>query len=186
MAKLEKLTFDKYEVVVDPEKLFFDEDSLNAYIQTEGGHYDNFGSYLALAEKNLQNKEVHYEKVYSERFVEAKDDGSSDKMAEAKAKCDPVAVLVKEQIIDARYIVNRLKNHLKAWDKNHDNAQSCGHMLRKQLDKMNSDVMGGPGYRNSFLGIDNDLDRRIDEAVKVGVEEESSGFSDTLTVENMF
>ena len=38
-------------------------------------------------------------------------------------------------VIEARYVVNRLKNHLKAWDKNHDNAQSMGHMLRKQMEK---------------------------------------------------
>lgn len=184
MAKPEKLTFDKFEVVVDPENLRFDEDSLSSYIQKEGGFYDNFGNFLALAERNLQNKEVQYEKVYCERFVESKDDGASDKLAEAKAKCDPVVVLVKEQIIEARYVVNRLKNHLKAWDKNHDNAQSCGHMLRKQLDKMNSDIMGGSRH-NSISDYDH-LDRRIDESVKSSIDEDKGGFSDTLTAENLF
>jgi hypothetical protein len=42
MATTEKLKFDKYEVTVDPENLRFDENTLSAYIQTEGGHYDNF------------------------------------------------------------------------------------------------------------------------------------------------
>lgn len=184
MSKPEKLIFDKYDVVVDPAKLFFDEDSLSHYIQTEGGHYDNFGSYLSLAEKNLQNKELHYEKVFSERFVEAKENGSSDKLAEAKAKCDPVVVLIKEQITEARYVVNRLKNHLKAWDKNHDNAQSLGHMLRKQMDKLNSDITGGTTYRNSLTDFGSDMDKRLDEVVSSSVE--SSGFEEYVGPNQLF
>ncbi len=180
-GKAEKLTFDKYEVLVNAENLRFDEDSLNNYIQTEAGFYDNFGAFLALAEKNLQNKEVQHEKLFSERFVEAKDDGCSDKMAEAKAKCDNVVVLIKEQIIDARYVVNRLKNHLKAWDKNHDNAQSLGHMLRKQMDKISGDhIMGNREY-----GHVPGLDKMIEDTVNSSTEE-PSGFTETLSAENFF
>lgn len=136
----EKLRFDKYEITVNPENLRFDENTLGAYIQTEGGHYDNIGGYLALSERHLQNKEVQYEKLFCERFEEAKEHGASDKLAEAKAKKDPDVVDKKLEVVEARYIVNRLKNHVKAWDKNHDNAQSLGHMLRKQMDKLNADI----------------------------------------------
>jgi hypothetical protein len=179
MAKSEKLTFDKFEVVVDPENLRFDEDSLNTYIQREAGFYDNFGAFLALAEKNLQNKEIQYEKLVSERFVEAKDNGGSDKLAEAKAKSDSVVVLIKEQMVEARYVVNRLKNHLKAWDKNHDNAQSLGHMLRKQLDKIGGDIH----YPRSYIGRPEEYEKKVDDAVQSHVE---AGFSETLSAENLF
>jgi hypothetical protein len=134
MAKTETLKFDKYEVEVNPENLRFDEQSLSEYIQKEGGHYDNFGAYLALAERNLQNKQTSHEKLYCDRFDEAKELGASDKLAEARSKKDADVVDAKNDVIEASYIVNRLKNHLKAWDKNHDNAQSLGHMLRKQMD----------------------------------------------------
>lgn len=181
MSKAEKLNFDEFEVVVDPENLRFDEDSLNNYIQKEAGFYDNFGAYLALSERNLQNKEVQHEKLYSERFVEAKEEGATEKLAEAKAKCDPDVVDVKLEIVEARYIVNRLKNHLKAWDKSHDNAQSMGHMLRKQMDKINGDIMGKHSGDRGVPG----LDKVIEETVKP-FEDKSNEFETDLSAENLF
>jgi hypothetical protein len=155
MSKIEKLKFDKFDVLIDSENLRFDESTLSHYIQNEGSYYDNFGYYLALAERNLQNKESQYEKIYCDRFVEAKELGSSDKLAEAKAKADPTVVSIKEEIFEARYAVNRLKNHLKAWDKNHDNAQSLGYMLRKQMDRLGTDsIYGNHGFQGSSLDRD--------------------------------
>jgi hypothetical protein len=174
----EKLKFDKFEVVVDAENLRFNEDTLSTYIQNEGGHYDNFGGYLALAERNLQNKESMHDKLFCERFEEAKENGASDKLSEAKAKKDPDVVEMRNDVIEARYIVNRLKNHLKAWDKNHDNAQSMGHMLRKQMDKLNSDITGPHGWQGSRL------DHDVNETVKNS--SEGGGFAETLGAENLF
>lgn len=178
----EKLTFDKYTIEINPENLRFDEQSLSAYIQTEGGHYDNIGAYLSLAERNLQNKEVQHEKLYCERFEEAKEEGSSDKLAEAKAKKDGDVVEMKNAVIEARYAVNRLKNHLKAWDKNHDNAQSLGHMLRKQMDKLHGDsIYGVHGYQGSTM------DKDVTETVKTfPVEEKSEEFESNLSLDNLY
>ena len=162
MARKEKLEFAGFSVEINPELLRFDETTLNVYIQTEGGYYDNFGEYLALAERNLQNCELRHEKLAAERFVEAKEAGGSDKLAEAKAKADQDVVSLKELVNDAKYAVNRLKQHLRAWDKNHDNAQSLGHMQRKMMDKINGDIMGKPSYYGSS-GVNDDL---IRETVK--------------------
>ena len=156
MAK-EKLEFAGFVVEIDPENLRFNETTLNQYIQTEAGYYDNFGAFLSLAEKNLQNIELRHEKILAERFVEAKEAGGSDKLAEAKAKCDTIVVDLKEKVNEAKYAVNRLKQHLRAWDKNHDNAQSLGHMQRKIMDKLNGDIMGrtntygGPGVNDDLI-----------------------------------
>lgn len=180
MPNKETLGFDKFEVTIDPENLRFDERTLSEYIQTEGGHYDNFGGYLALAEKNLQNKQTLWEKLYCERFEEAKELGSSDKLAEAKAKKDPDVVELKNDVIDAQYAVNRLKNHLKAWDKNHDNAQSLGHMLRKQMDRLPSDtIYGSHGYQGHRT------DDEVKETVKSFPTTEGE-FETNLSVENLF
>jgi hypothetical protein len=184
MSKTEKLKFDKFEIEIDPENLRFDEQTLSAYIQTEGGHYDNIGAYLALAEKNLQNKEVLHEKLYCERFEEAKEEGSSDKLAEAKAKKDGDVVEMKQQIIEARYAVNRLKNHLKAWDKNHDNAQSLGYMLRKQMDKLNGDVYGSHGYQGHST-VDRDVAATV-KSFPSADEKKDDEFETNLSVENLF
>ena len=140
-AKLEKLKFAGSEVIIDPANLAFNEATLGSYIEHESGYYDNFGAFLALAEKNLQQKDLQHEKLYNQRYIEAKESGGTDKLAEAKAKADQDVIEMKEDVIDAKYIVNRLKQHLRAWDKNHDNAQSMGHMLRKTMDKLNAEIM---------------------------------------------
>jgi hypothetical protein len=85
---IEKLTFDVHEAIINSEFLRFDETTLSSYIQTEAGYIDNFGGSLALAEKNLQNKEMYHERIYSERFIEAKENGSTEKLAEAKSKAE--------------------------------------------------------------------------------------------------
>jgi len=113
---------------------------LGHYIEHESGFYDNFGASLAMAEKNLQLKDLQHEKIYNQRYIEAKDSGGTDKLAEARAKADQDVIAMKEDVIEAKYIVTRLKQHLRAWDKNHDNAQSAGHMLRKVMDKLNAEI----------------------------------------------
>lgn len=166
----EKLEFGGHEVMVSTSNLKFDEMTLSVYIQKESGFYDNFGGYLALAERNLHNKEVKLEQLYASKFVEAKEQGGSDKLAEARAKSDMEVSSLKAEIVEAKYVVNRLKQHLKAWDKNHDNAQSLGHMLRKQMDKLHGDIMASPG-----------MDQRLQNIVgDSGSTETKTGFSDDL------
>ena len=182
MSKQDKLEFDKFSVVVNPENLRFDEATLSNYIQNEGGYYDNYGYYLALAERNLQNKENAHEKLFCDRFVEAKDGGSSDKLAEAKAKSDSDVVALKEEIVEAKFVVNRLKNHIKAWDKNHDNAQSMGHMLRKQMDRLSNDIMGSHGYQGS--NIDDTVKGTVNSFEPSSYHKES-GFDSNIGIEGL-
>ena len=139
-VKVEKLDIGSSSVVIDPVNLTFSEATLSSYIETEAGYYDNFGAYLALAEKNLQIRELEHERLFHSRYIESKDIGGTEKYCEAKAKTDPDVVSLKEKCVDAKYMVTRLKQHLRAWDKNHDNAQSLGHMLRKTMDKLNSAI----------------------------------------------
>lgn len=162
MSEVEKLEIGEYQVTIDPQNLKFSEETLTVYIQKESAFYDNFGAFLTLAEKNLQIQEIRHEKLYCERFVEAKENGSSDKLAEAKAKCDMDVVILKEDMVEARYIVNRLKQHLKAWDKNHENAQSLGHYQRKAMDKLHGDI----------YAKDHFIDRTIEQSIERKAEQE--------------
>lgn len=195
MAKeMEKLEFDGYTVTLDARNLRFDEATLSIYIQHEAGYYDNFGGFLALAERAQQNKDTLYDKIYYERFVEAKESGGSDRMAEARAKSDPTVVALKEEAIQAKYIVNRIKQHLKAWDKNHDNAQSMGHMLRKQMDKLNMEVNMRMANidRNEIPGLDNAVQDTVgdwpsvQESEPVKKDDLGTGFETDLGMDNLF
>lgn len=162
MIEKETLTIAGNEVILDPDNLKFDEMTLTNYIQTEGGYYDNFGAYLALAEKVLHLREMEYDQVYTERFVEAKNNGGSDKLAEATSKSDVDVMDAKKHVVEAKYKVKRLQQHLRAWDRNHDNAQSLGHMIRKEMDKLNSDIMG----RVSGLDMEKYMqDRKVENTI---------------------
>ena len=69
MAKVEKLEIGTSSVVIDPTNLTFSEATLSSYIETEAGYYDNFGAYLALAEKNLQIREIEHEKLFHSIYM---------------------------------------------------------------------------------------------------------------------
>ena len=163
-------------VDLTPKNLYFDETTLSSYMQKEGGYYDSFGSYLALAEKVQQLREMEYETIYNERLVEAKEKGATDKISEAKAKADPDVLAARTMVIESKYKVKRLVQHLKAWDKNHDNAQSMGYMLRKEMDKLNFEIKGSGGeYLRGMIAdkMINDI-KSIDEQMESG----SDGFDD--------
>ena len=191
---IEKLEFAGLTVEVNPENLRFDESSLNDYIQKEGSYYDYFGAFLSLAERNLQNKETMHEKVYNERFIEAKEDGAAVALAEAKAKIDPIVVSLKDDVIEAKYIVNRLKQHLRAWDKNHDNAQSMGHMVRKMVDKLQAEISMREHNidPNEIPGLDLAIRRTVGsweperEPSKQDEDSDGGGFETDLGVDNLY
>ena len=152
-------------VDMDPANLRFCENTLTEYIKTEGGWYDNFGAYLAKGEKDLAMKQAEYENLFNLKFYVAKEEGGSDKLAEAKAKIDRDVKDANTAVIEAKYLVSRIKNHLKAWDKNHDNAQSLGHQLRKELGMLHSDIRAPEGV--SFNQRDTGLYNRFDDVDKI-------------------
>jgi hypothetical protein len=137
---VEKIQLGDKSVEIDPANLSFNESTLTNYLQKEAGYYDNFGAYLAIAERLLQIAELNYDHIYSEKFSEYKDQGGSDKLADAKSRSNHEVVAVRESIVDIKYKVKRLQQHLRAWDKNHDNAQSLGYMLQKQVDKLHGEI----------------------------------------------
>jgi len=49
--------------------------------------------------------------------------------------------------------------YLKAWDKNHDNAQNRGHTLRKELDKLNKDIYEGRDGNDGLCNAEDILKR---------------------------
>jgi len=141
MSKQEKFNIGKHEVIIDSSRLKFDDATLSKYMEEEAGWYDYYGAMLAIAERHLALLDAKHEKIYGERFAENKDMGGSDKLAEARAKSDQDVSDLKTQMADAKFKVSRLKQHLRAWDKGHDNAQSMGHMQRKAVDKLNATIM---------------------------------------------
>jgi len=128
-----------HDIDIDAANLSFNEATLNEYIQTEGAKYNYYGAALADALAQWQLSKLQYDVVYAEKFKQYKP-GATEKLAEACAKADEEVIKASKKIIAMQRIVEILKSHLKAWDKNHDNAQSLGHMMRKEMDKLGFDI----------------------------------------------
>jgi len=130
------------EVVIDVANLSFNEATLNEYMQKEGAKYNYYGQVLADAQAQMQLAKLQYEVTYSQKIKQYKP-GATEKTAEACAKADEEVIKANKKVIAMQRIVEMLKNHLRAWDKNHDNAQSLGHMIRKEMDKLGFDIKYG-------------------------------------------
>jgi hypothetical protein len=129
------------EVVLDNSRLAFNEVSLNAFMENLALWYDYFSQKLAEAEALLAYKEYEYDVLFSGAYEKNKEAGATDKLAEANAKKDPDVCEAKKEIIAAKHKVTLLKQHLKSWDKAHENAMSRGHMVRKEMDKLSTDIV---------------------------------------------
>ena len=146
------------EIKLDPNNLEFNEHTLSSYMEKEAGWYDYFGAMLADVEYLMQRAELDYDVLYSERFKEHKENGCSDKLAESSAKADNDVEEAKKTYLAAKHKVRLLQQHLRAWDRAHENAQSRVHFLRKEMDKLNKDIYGTKS--------ENYLEQRVDEIVK--------------------
>lgn len=132
------------EIVLDPNNMKFNETSLSAYLDHEYGWIDYFGKQLEFASEDCLNAEVEYDAVYSTAFVKAKDLGNPENYSKAQALSDPDVIAARKKWIALKAVVGKLKAHLKAWDKNHVNAQSRGHNLRQEMKALNQNTIYTP------------------------------------------
>lgn len=143
-------------VVLDSGRLFFSENTLSEYLEKEGGWIDYFGAMLADAERqfadaelSVDKAETEYDELFAKYFTQLKSsEGGSDKFTEGKAKLEPMVVAAAESVlaakktaVEAKHSMRLLQQHLKAWQLNHDNAQNRGNTLRKEMDRLNRDVI---------------------------------------------
>lgn len=137
----EVIKLGSQEIVLDRDAMNFDENTLNSYLMREGGLYDYFGQKFAEFEYYLELASIEYDAKYSELFTKIKEDqGGSDNLVKSKCESNPELIAFKRKMADIKKSVTKLKQHLKAWDKNHDNAQSFGHTLRREMDKLFTDI----------------------------------------------
>ena len=128
------------EVILDTDRLRFDERTINVFMDNLAVWYDYFSQRCVEAE-------ILYDMAYAQAFEEAKDDGATEKLADARAKIAATPDKLKWK---------KLQQHLRAWDRAHDNAQSRGHMIRKEMDKLNTEIM----FKNAHI------EEQVDEFVR--------------------
>jgi len=146
------------DITLDNSRLAFNEISLNNFMENLALWYDYFSQKLAEAEAILAFKEYEHDVLFAASYEKSKEEGCTDKLAEANAKKDSNVCEAKREIIGAKHKVTLLKQHLKAWDKAHENAMSRGHMVRKEMDKLHTDIV----FKNK--------DDRVSDIVRGGSE----------------
>ena len=135
------LSLQGEQITIDPVNFRFNENNLSEYLQKEYSWVDYFGRKLAEFEKVQFDLEADYDLVYGQVYDNYKTNHNcTEKQAEAKTKSDATVIAAKKAINAAKADVKTLAQHLKAWDKNHENAQSLGHFLRKSMDKLANDI----------------------------------------------
>ena len=133
------------QVVIEPKKLEFNEASLGRYLEQEAAWYDYFGQKLADAEYILAKLTDAHDLKYACYFKIEKAEKASDALAEARANSNPEVVELAKAITDAKHNVKLIQQHLRSWDRNHENVQNRGHTLRKEMDRLNPTIYGNAG-----------------------------------------
>lgn len=145
------------EIVLDSSRLEFNGATINEFMERLGVWYDYFVQKTAEAEAMLAGADLNYDLVYGKSYEYFKEEqGCTDRLSDAKAKSNIDVINAKKSCIAAKLKHTQLKLHVKAWDKAHDQAQSRGHMIRKEMDKLNSEV---------YLRA-KQIDEHVDEIVK--------------------
>lgn len=157
MTDKRTIDIDGKKVVLDVSLMSFNEHNLSEYIEKEAAWFDYFGAMLADAEFSLHHKQTKYDAIFSEKYAEAKDSGMTEKRAEAAALVNDDVIKAKTILVEAKHNVKQLQQHLLAWKISHENSQSRGHTLRKEMDILNRDIRGPR---------DTDLENRIDDLVQ--------------------
>jgi hypothetical protein len=132
------------EVTMDPSILDFGETNLNEFLQKVGGHHAYFAEKHADAVWILGLYEQKYDEVYGKRFRELKGSGSgvSIPLAEAATKSDPEVLEAHSKMLAARLNKDLLGGFLKSIDKAFQAAMNYGYNKRKEMDKLNHDILG--------------------------------------------
>lgn len=136
----EKLVIGDQTVEINSENLKFSDATLNSFFERISGITDNVGAALAEANRQYSLSEHRHKQEYIVKFKQFKEEGKSDKTSELYAEGDADVVLTKEAVINARYVRDRILAHLNALNNARDDAHNRGHMLRKELEKLNMTV----------------------------------------------
>lgn len=138
------ITIGSDEVVMDSSILEFGETNLNEFLQKIGVHHAYFAERHADSVFVLGLYEQKYEEIYSKRFRELKGTGKtvSNELAQAAAKSDPDVLQANEKMLAARLNKDLLGGFLKSIDKAFQAAMNYGYNKRKEMDKLNHDILG--------------------------------------------
>lgn len=130
---------------ISSDHLKFSDATLNQFFERVSGIIDYVGAGLARANYWHTMLDHQCKQVYIQRFKQYKEDGKSDKTAELSAEGEPDVAELRRRCIEAKYCKDLLYSHLAALNSAREDAHNRGHMLRKEMDKLNMDIVSHHG-----------------------------------------
>lgn len=127
--------------ILDPSNLKFTDATLNKFFENISGIIDYIGVAHAEAMRQYSLLEHQYKQMFIEKFREFKELGKSDKVSESYAEGTVECSTLRERVINSKYVKDRIYAHLCALNSAREDAHNRGHMLRKEMDKLNLDIM---------------------------------------------
>lgn len=126
---------------LNSDSLMFSDGTLNQFFERVSGTIDYVGAGLAKA--NLWHSLLDHQckQKFIEKFKIFKEEGKSDKNAELSAEGEQEVSDLRKKVIEARYVKDLLYSHLQALNSAREDAHNRGHMLRKEMDKLNMDIV---------------------------------------------
>jgi len=150
-----KLKIGDQEVILDADKMSFNEVTLNEFIQKEHAYYDHFGRAAINFEALYDIRKAEYDQIKSTKFDIYKSEAKcSDNLATARAESDEEVIEARKKMIAAKRNHKLVVQHLRAWDKAHDNALNLAYNLRKEMDKLGINIK------------DREVENRVNDVLK--------------------
>ena len=155
---MRKIDINGEEVSLDPSNLQFSHENLNDYLCKVPALYAYYSDKWAEAQHVNYCQEDISESVYAHKFEFYKNDGVSDKLAEAKTKSDKEVMDAKSAARQSKLDMQAIYGYLRALDKAHENALNLGYNIRKEMDKIHPGIKSGRD-----MDIDKALERVLNE-----------------------
>lgn len=142
--------FGDEQIQLDPKRLVFNDATISKFMEDLSIWYDYYSSKTAKAEELQVRAESKHESLRAEKFLEAKGEGLSDKAAEAFASKDLTVEAAKSLAITAKGNLKQMKEFIRSLDKAHEMAQNRGYMIRKEMDKLRTDIYETTGGKRQI------------------------------------
>lgn len=132
----QKIKLGEEEVELNPENLKFSDANLNDYLKTSAATLAYYNEKHAMAQYISGIRDDKAEEVYERKFKEAKENGATEKLANAVASTDADVLEAKKKARASKYHSALLYGYIRALDRANTNAINLGYNIRKEMDKM--------------------------------------------------
>jgi hypothetical protein len=120
-------------VFLDSESYTFTEATVNEFLQKIAPLYGYYSAKHTEAISGWTLMNDLYDAKFSEKYAEIKDQGNTEKRAEAGAKIHPEVIEVLDKVRLAKQKVNYLAGFLRAIDYSKDAALNLCYNIRKEM-----------------------------------------------------